>query len=118
MEKFNLKKIILQHNQKADFTSNYSENAKLRKKLLLIGTPLSIVGFLAVISAFVVIAIYGSDIKLIGQHTALLVSMMVMLVVFVAVFCVGLFVLKNAYCLHQSKDDQPQVIEIEKADEK
>lgn len=105
-EKMNkLKKIIEESNQNADFIGNYEKNKQLKKKLFWIGSPIAIAGFIVASIAFILIGIFGANIKSIQANTALLISMFVLLIIFSIVFAFGLFILKQGSLLHLKKEE-------------
>ena len=108
-----LKKLIEQSNQNADFTTNYEKNKALKKKLFILGGALAIIGFVVALTSFIIMAVFGSDLKSISSHTVLLVSMLVLLILFSVVFGTGLYVLRTASFLHLTKPDKQTEIKIE-----
>lgn len=100
-----LKKIIEESNQNADFIGDYDKNKKLKKKLFWIGSPIAITGFVIALTAFILIGVFGSNLKSINSNTALLISMFVLLIVFSVVFGFGLYILKQGSLLHLKKQE-------------
>jgi len=100
-----LKKIIEESNQNADFIGNYEKNKQLKKKLFWIGSPIAIAGFIVASIAFILIGIFGANIKSIQANTALLITMFVLLIIFSIVFAFGLFILKQGSLLHLKKEE-------------
>ena len=103
-----LKEIVEKSNKNADFTCNYKKNKALRKKLFTIGSPIAICGFVIAVASFVLIGVFGTDLKSIKLHTGLLISMFVLLVLFSVVFAIGLYILKQASSLHTEKQEDVQ----------
>lgn len=96
----NLKDIIEKSNQNADFTGKFEKNIALKKKLQLIGGCLTTVGLVVAATAFILIGVFGNNLQSIKTFTALLISMFVLLIVFSALFAVGLYILHSAQNLH------------------
>lgn len=96
----NLSKLIEKSNQNANFTGKYDKNKALHKKLMAIGGTLAAVSFVVAAAAFVLIGVFGNNLKSIQTHTALLISMFVLLVVFSIVFGVGIYILRQAQKLN------------------
>lgn len=63
-----LKQIVEKSNQNADFTANYQKNIALRKKLFNIGSPIAIISFIIAATSFILIGVFGSDLKSIHIH--------------------------------------------------
>ena len=101
-----LKDLIIKSNQNADFIGKYDNNKTLKKKLFWIGSPIAISGFVVALTAFIMIGIFGSNIKSINQNTPLLISLFIMLVGFSVVFGLGLYILKQASALHLEKQEE------------
>lgn len=115
-----LKQIVEKSNQNADFTANYQKNIALRKKLFNIGSPIAIISFIIAATSFILIGVFGSDLKSIHIHTGLLIAMFVLLVVFSVAFGFGLYILKQASSLHlckQTEENNKENIENKKVKE-
>ena len=111
-EVMKLKKIIEQNNTNADFTLNYDKNKALKKKLHLIGSPITIASFVVALTAFIIIGVFGANIKSISDNTGLLIAMFVLLVIFSTTFGFGLYILRQASFLHLEKQ-APEIVEVE-----
>ncbi len=100
-----LKKIIEESNQNADFIGNYEKNKQLKKKLFWIGSPIAIASFVVATVAFILIGVFGSNLRSINANTALLISMFVLLIIFSIAFGFGLYILKQGSLLHLQKQE-------------
>lgn len=107
-----LNELIEKSNQNADFTGNYDKNKELKKKIYWIGSPLAITGFVVALTAFILIGVYGANLQSINTHTALLISMFVLLVVFSVMFGFGLYILRKASQLHLTKPEPEPIVEV------
>lgn len=91
-----LSKYIKQVNQGAAFTGNFEKNIHLKKRLLLWGAIIAIVGIIVAATSFILIGVFGADLFLIKKYTPLLISMFVLLIIFAIVFGCGLYILHCA----------------------
>lgn len=94
---------IAERNQKADLIEKYEDNIAFKKKLHILGTVLSVVGIVVASVFFILIGVFGNDLQSISKHTAILALSFAMLVLFFALFCVGIYFLKKATSLHTEK---------------
>lgn len=115
MKNLSLKKIVDEGNQNADFTGKFDKNIALKKKLQIIGGCLTAFGFAVAATAFILIGVFGNNLKSINSYTALLISMFVLLVVFSVVFAVGLYILHSTQNLHIQKAET-QALPVEYRD--